>query len=84
MGGRRLYAPQRRRVAVLQHRHGRGKPHRDPRTPGIPLRHARPRLAALLYLFHLPHRLYAHVRPHHSSQRDEIRPEKRAHRARQD
>ena len=37
-----------------------------------------------LYLFHLPHRLYAHVRPHHSSQRDEIRPEKRAHRARQD
>ena len=57
---------------------------RDPRTPGIPLRHARPRLAALLYLFHLPHRLYAHVRPHHSSQRDEIHPEKRAHRARQD
>lgn len=39
-----------------------------------------PRLAALLYLFHLPHR-FTLCPPAHSSQRDEIRPEKRAHRA---
>ena len=41
----------------------------------IPLRHPRPRLAALVHLFHLPHRLYAHVRPHHPSQRDEVHSE---------
>ena len=34
-----------------------------------------------IYFIFIPHRLYAHVRPHHSSQRDEIRPEKRAHAA---